>query len=981
MTVPITSITETTPLTAADGKAGLGALRTERGNLPLDRIHLRAEITGLTSRVELTQDFVNAFDVPLEATYVFPLPNRAAVTRMQITINGRLVDAELRERETARRVYDDAVASVRRAAIVEEDRPDVFTLRVGNIVPGERVSVALTLVNPLAYEDGEATFRFPLVVAPRCIPGCPLSDIAVGDGHADDTDAVPDASRITPPVLLPGFPHSVPLTVDVGIDPAGLTLSQVRSNLPAVTTDDGRIRIAPGARADQDLVLRLRYGAHEFTDSLVLVPDSQGDEGTFQLTVLPPVSTAASRPRDLVLVLDHSGSMAGWKMVAARRAAARIVDTLASGDRFAVLTFDNRMDRPAGLPDDLVEASDRHRYRAVEHLARVDAGGETELLAPMRQALALLHRTPGRDAVLVLVTDGQVGNEDQLLHELAEELRRVRVHTVAIDQAANAGFLDRLACIGGGHCELVESEDRLDEAMHAIHRRIGAPLAHSLALHAEGLNIIDDTTSPARLPDLLAGAPLVVTGRYRGGETGSLTLCGTTSDGGDWSATVAGQRHEAQAVTAQWARAHLRDLEDRYALVPTQDLAKRIVDTSLRFGVLCRFTAYIALEKALDTRDGRVVAEGGLQHRVLQPVEAPAGWVLAPVTASHDQGLEVVPRSAGSAAKAPTGAVAAGGMTSRARTVKLRNVIAVALVSLVSVLLLGTGWVWSLSRDGLPASTRDRGVVAGKPSDRSDATVPETKGGLTENTVAPPQAPSPPTPPGATYKRDIVTTGSLQMIVAEPTEVADRLVSAVTDAGGRVDSRSERSSSSSQSGAPMVDLVLRIPSDKLDGVLADAKKLGAIQSMSIGHTDVTSQRVDLDARIDALQTSVNRLLELMRRADNTADLLAAESSLTQRQAELDSLRAQRATLGDEVAYATINVSLSVKPMVHREGFLGALARGWQSLMGAAYGVMVTVGFLLPWVPLLAVVALAIYFLVRATRLRSTRAAHVEEMPS
>ena len=964
MTVRITSMTdaETTRVAPDDtaDDAGLGALSTERGNLPLGRIDVRAEITGLASRVHLTQDFVNAFDVPLEATYVFPLPERGAVTRMQMTADGRVVEAKLREREAARLAYDEAITSGRRASIAEEERPDVFTMRVGNILPGERVSIELTLVNPLAYEDGEATFRFPLVVAPRYIPGRALADVAVGAGYADDTDAVPDASRITPPVLLPGFPHPVPLTIEVGIDPAGLTLSEVRSNLHAVSTDDGRIRVEPGERANRDFVLRLRYGADDVTDSLVLVPDTDGDEGTYQLTVLPPLSSAPARPRDLVLVLDRSGSMGGWKLVTARRAAARIIDTLTGGDRFAVLTFDDAIDRPAGLPDGLAQASDRNRYRAVEHLARVDARGDTELLAPLRRALTLLrgpHNGEARDAVVILVTDGQVGNEDQLLRELHSDMQRVRVHTVGIDQAVNAGLLRRLAGVGGGSCELVESEDRLDEAMDAIHRRIGAPLAHSLDLRAEGLATIEDTASPARIPDLFPGVPLVVSGRYCGSATGSLALHGTSCEGGDWSVTVAGQRREAPVVTTQWARYHLRDLEDGYASAPTEDLEKRIIDLSLRFGVLCRFTAYVAI-------DSRVIADRGVRHRVMQPVEAPAGWDLRPKCDRAAPLLMAAARPSHSAAEpmasAPAGAAAAmpgqpapPAKASSGRTVKLRNVIAVAVVS---SFLIGGGWVWSLNREGSSSPMSD-GVVAGKIPGSGDAGVATgTRGGVPENTVTVPEAPpAPPQPPqDGTFKRDIVTKGSVQMVVAEPTQVADRLVSAVNDAGGRVDSRSERSGSSS----PTIDLVVRIPADKLDGVLADAKKLGTVESMSINHTDVTSQRVDLDARMEALQTSVNRLLQLMGRAGNVADLLAAESSLTQRQAELDSLRAQRAALGDQISYATINVNLSAKPTVTHRGFVGALQRGWQSLLSAVHGVVVAIGFLIPWIPVLAVVALA-----------------------
>ncbi|NJC72705.1 VWA domain-containing protein [Planosporangium thailandense] len=628
MTVTVTPMSpaEATRVAAPLDEAGVGALRTERGNLPLDRLDVRAQLTGLVGHVQLTQEFVNAHDTALEATYVFPLPDRAAVTGMTMTADGRVVEAELRERGAARDEYDRAIAAGRRASIAEEERPDVFTMRVGNILPGERVTVALRLVTPLPYEDGAATFRFPLVVAPRYIPGSPLPGPSVGDGHTVDTDAVPDASRITPPVLLPGFPNPLRLSLDVDIDPAGLPLGEVRSSLHAVVTEGRRISVRPGERADRDFVLRLEYGSAGDAATLVCVPDgADATEGTYHLTVLPPRTSGPARGRDVVLLLDRSGSMGGWKMVAARRAAARIVDTLTPGDRFAVLTFDHEVQRPADLPTGLVEAGDRHRFRAVEHLARVDARGGTELLEPLRDGLALLTNVAAespRDAVLVLVTDGQVGNEDQILHEVAASLGRVRVHAVGIDRAVNAGFLGRLAALGGGRCELVESEDRLDEAMEHIHRRIGAPLVTDLTVTADGFTPVDDARTPARLPALYPGVPLTVSGRYRGPVAGALTVCGRARDGRDWQTTVTAQRREEPAVTALWARAWLRDLEDRYvAGSGDADLERRAVEASLRFGVLCRFTAYVAV-------DTRVVVEDGQPHRVVQPVEPPSGWDL-----------------------------------------------------------------------------------------------------------------------------------------------------------------------------------------------------------------------------------------------------------------------------------------------------------------------------------------------------------------
>ncbi|MFI1990232.1 VIT domain-containing protein [Actinoplanes sp. NPDC020271] len=597
-------------------ESGFGSMRTGSGNLPLDRLDVRATINGLVARTEVTAEFVNGHDTALEATYVFPLPDRAAVTGLTMTADDRTVTAELQERGAAREHYDEAITAGQRASIAEEERPDVFTMRAGNILPGERVVVRLSLVGPLPYEDGAATFRFPLVVAPRYIPGTMLAGPAAGDGQAADTDAVPDASRISPPVLLPGFPNPLRLSIGVTVDPAGLELGEVRSSLHTVTEEDGTLRIAPGERADRDFVLRLAYGPGSQT--AIAVPDGEGGEGTYQLVVLPPAETAPPRPKDVVLLLDRSGSMGGWKMVAARRAAARVIDTLTSADRFAVLTFDHQVERPDGLESGLSEATDRHRYRAVEHLARADARGGTELLTPLTAGLGLLADSTGRDRVLVLVTDGQVGNEDQIVHEVTPLIGGTRLHTIGIDRAVNAGFLGRLAALGAGRAELVESEDRLDEAMEHIHRRIGAPLVTGLSIAGEGFAPLDGTRSPQRLPGLYPGVPLVITGRYSGAVAGSLTVTGRTRDDQDFRATVAVQERAEQAIVKQWARARLRDLEDAYA---AGDLAlePQIVDTSLRFGVLCRFTAYVAV-------DERVVNEGGKVRKVTQPVEMPSGW-------------------------------------------------------------------------------------------------------------------------------------------------------------------------------------------------------------------------------------------------------------------------------------------------------------------------------------------------------------------
>ena len=568
----LVGVTSSAPADA--DSAGFGALLTARGSLPLASMDVVGRIDGLLSRVTVRQAFVNALEEPLEATYLFPLPDRAAVTGFRMEVGGRVINGALEERGKAREQYEQAITEGKRAAIAEEDRPGVFNLRVGNLMPRERATIELTLCGVLPYAGGEVTFRFPLVVAPRYIPGTPLPGPSVGEGTAVDTDAVPDASRITPPVLLAGFPNPVQLSLEVDLHDGCSSAHDLRCSLHTVRDEPGegcrRIRLLPGERLDRDFILRFRLGDATIRSTLTVHPDaSDRTAGTFALTVVPPIEAAGvcSRPRAVIFVLDRSGSMEGWKIVAARRAMARMIDTLNDADRFCVLAFDSAIESPPGLSAELSQASDRNRFRAVEYLSGLGARGGTEMAGPLERAVELLGQVSPeeRDRVLVLVTDGQVGNEDQVLATLGRKLNGIRVFTLGIDLAVNEAFLRRLAERGGGACELVESEQRLDEVMQSVHRRIGAPLLTGLYLEGEGVAIEPGEVVPRRLPDLFNGSPLLILGRYHGREESSLAIRATDTQGRAWSESVPGTVRDNPAIASAWARGQIRQLEDRYA--------------------------------------------------------------------------------------------------------------------------------------------------------------------------------------------------------------------------------------------------------------------------------------------------------------------------------------------------------------------------------------------------------------------------------
>jgi Ca-activated chloride channel family protein len=603
-----------------DGEASFGSLATSSGHLPLRALALEGRITGLHFTLRLRQTFLNTYASRLEATYIFPLPARAAVTSFVMRTSTRELIGELKERGEAREAYDQAIARGQQAAIAEEERAEVFTMRVGNIPAGERVEVELTLSGPLSMADELATFRFPLVVAPRYIPGRPLGGEDVGDGVAPDTDATPDASRISPPVLLPGYPNPVRLDIVMTVDPAGLELGAIHSSLPELrmhSQSDGTIdiRLDPTTgKVNADLILRFEVLGKSLQSTVTAVTDADGRNWTWNLCVVPPATLENPAKRHVVVLLDRSGSMAGWKMVAARRAVGRIVDTLNDGDTFAVLAFDDHLEwlLENGLRPSL-QATDRNRFTAVQALSKVEARGGTEILPALRAGLkALATNQDSGQRMLVLVTDGQVGNEDQVLGEVQRLAGSARVFTVGIDRAVNASLLERLASSTGGHCQLVESEERLDEVMVGLRRRLCHPILTGLTLQGIATS---ELSEPAT--DLYPSLPAQLYGRSSQALPETVTVTGRTAEGQHWEQRVPVIQTNDATTHHLWARQVLLTLEQHFVADGSVSPGA-ITEFSLKHQVLSRFTAFVAVDRVEGSVAGPLIKK-------MQAVDLPVG--------------------------------------------------------------------------------------------------------------------------------------------------------------------------------------------------------------------------------------------------------------------------------------------------------------------------------------------------------------------
>ena len=413
-----------------------GLIPTDRSlpPVPLKHTNMRATIVGPVCAVEVEQQFHNIHAKPIEALYVFPLPENAAVTDLSLRLGERTITGIVQEKEAARREYEAAAQQGQGAALLEQARPNIFSVAVANIQPDERVMVTLRFHDRLDYDDGGYTFVLPTVVLPRYTP-------------KDQQEQAPPASSLLPETSRDG--HT--LAVRVEIDAGKLDAITSPSHPIDVEQQRGGRAVATLRQADaipnKDFVLRYRVASKEPTAAAFTYRQG-GQPGTVLLTVTPQGMVAPDTvvPRELLFVFDRSGSMSGTAIVQARNALRACLRALNEGDLFNIFPFDHQVEQFQPESQPFTQAS---IDGADAYIAGIDARGGTEILGALKHALAQ-QAHPERLRVVVFLTDGGVGNEDEVLRELRRHLGAARVFAFGIGSAVNRFLLNKLAEVGRG---------------------------------------------------------------------------------------------------------------------------------------------------------------------------------------------------------------------------------------------------------------------------------------------------------------------------------------------------------------------------------------------------------------------------------------------------------------------------------------------------------------------------------------------------
>jgi Ca-activated chloride channel family protein len=639
-------------VTPGDMRAGALLLRSENDRYveaPLVGTDVDLVVSGPTARARVTQIFHNPTDGWVEAVYVYPLPEGAAVDTLKMVIGERIIVGDIKERKKAREVYEQAKSAGQKAGLIEQERPNIFTNSVANIGPRETVVVQIEYQEAVRQSGNEFSLRVPLVVAPRYLPAPIVQTVdftAGGQGWGQTADPVPDRDRISPPVLDPRKQPPVnPVAVTVHLQ-AGFPLGAVKSHHHAVTVSEeagGRlIKLAEGpVPADRDFELSWTPAATS-APSVGLFRERIGDADYLLAFVTPPVVAAlaseasgqrgssierapdtrpepgssARTPREIILVIDNSGSMGGTSIVQAKASLLYALGRLKPSDRFNVIRFDNTMDV---LFSDTMPADAEHVAQAKAFVSALEARGGTEMVAPMKAALTD-RRGGDADTVrqVIFLTDGEIGNEQQLFETIGALRGRSRVFMVGIGSAPNSFLMTRAAELGRGTFTHIGSAEQVEERMRALVGKLESPAVTNLTA---AFSAARPDATPAVLPDLYRGEPVALTVKLSA-LAGTLEIKGMIGDR-PWVVTLPlANAAEGRGLSKLWARRKIADSEIARTLrqVTPDEADQRILALALEHHLVTRLTSLVAVEQTPSRPDGARLSRADI------PLNLPAGW-------------------------------------------------------------------------------------------------------------------------------------------------------------------------------------------------------------------------------------------------------------------------------------------------------------------------------------------------------------------
>ena len=631
---------------------GLYAQTPDRGRqaFTLTNTDVKGKISGNISRVEVTQTFQNPYDKPLEAIYVFPLPDQAAVDDMEIRIGDRVIKGNIKKREEAKAIYERARQEGRTAGLLEQERDNIFTQSLANIKPKEQIKVTIRYTESLKFEEGDYEFVFPMVVGPRYIPGQPID-------RQGNTTQVPDASRINPPILNPetrsGNDINVSLQIDAGVPIRNLYSTSHRLDVKN-NGETVELKLANGDNIpNKDLIVRYKVSGDRTAPTVLTTTADQGAH--FATYLIPAIAYRADQivPKDVVFLMDTSGSQSGDPILKSRELMRRFINGLNPNDTFTIVDFSSTTRQLSRVP---LQNNLANRQKAMKYIDQVDANGGTELMNGINVATNFPAASDGRIRSVVLITDGYIGNDNEVIAAVQKNLKPGnRLYSFGVGSSVNRYLLDRVAEMGRGTSRVVRQDEPTQAVAEKFFRQINNPVLTNIQVKWEGDGSAPEIY-PSNAPDLFAEQPLVLFGKKGDRANGKLKITGIAAGGERFEQTLDvnfdGNSESISnnlGIAQLWGRARIKDLMSQMFGGEVKSLVDAVTQTALNYRLLSQYTAFVAVSEEV-----RVNPDGG-KGTVQVPVLLPEGVNFGAVTDGiQEQAAKSAPSSVMASPPAPT---------------------------------------------------------------------------------------------------------------------------------------------------------------------------------------------------------------------------------------------------------------------------------------------------------------------------------------